>query len=163
MAHVKIRIVLEKFNKGIIYGYIWREDRRDSSSTLELILRAVLCLVAQFCPTLCDPIPCPWGFSRQECWSGLPCPLPGDLPNPGIELESLVLQVDSLLAEPLGKPSRGVLVTRTQVRLCCWERTTWKGAMTPGQGTKPIQETLKGRIQGNKYMTSLTSFPCISC
>ena len=27
---------------------------------------------------------CPWGFSRQEYWSGLPCPLPGDLPNPGL-------------------------------------------------------------------------------
>ena len=30
------------------------------------------------------------GFSRQEYWSGLPCPPPGDLPNPGIELESLI-------------------------------------------------------------------------
>jgi hypothetical protein len=29
------------------------------------------------------------GFSRQEYWSGLPCPPPGDLPNPGIKLESL--------------------------------------------------------------------------
>ena len=29
------------------------------------------------------------GFSRQECWSGLPCPSPGDLPNPGTEPESL--------------------------------------------------------------------------
>ena len=28
---------------------------------------------------------CPWGFSRQEYWSGLPCPLPEDLPDPGIE------------------------------------------------------------------------------
>ena len=28
---------------------------------------------------------CPWGFSRQEYWRGLPCPPPGDLPNPGIE------------------------------------------------------------------------------
>ena len=30
----------------------------------------------------------PWGFSRQEYWSGLPCPPPGDLPNPGIEPRS---------------------------------------------------------------------------
>ena len=28
---------------------------------------------------------CPWGFSRQEYWSGLPFPSPGNLPNPGIE------------------------------------------------------------------------------
>ena len=40
---------------------------------------------------------CPWGFSRQEYWSGLPCPLPGDLPNPGIKPRSPVLQADSLL------------------------------------------------------------------
>ena len=33
---------------------------------------------------------CPWGFSRQEYWSGLPCPPPGDLPHPGIEPVSLV-------------------------------------------------------------------------
>ena len=43
---------------------------------------------------------CPWGFSRQESWSGLPSPPPGDLPNPGIKLGSPVLQVNSLLSEP---------------------------------------------------------------
>jgi len=32
---------------------------------------------------------CPWGFSRQEYWSGLPSPPPGDLPDPGIEPQSL--------------------------------------------------------------------------
>ena len=47
-----------------------------------------------------------WGFSRQEYWSGLPCPPPGDLPNPGIEHRSLALQADSLPSEPPGKPSR---------------------------------------------------------
>ena len=47
---------------------------------------------------------CPWGFSRQEYWSGLSCPPPGDLPNPGIELRYSTLQVDSLLSEPPGKP-----------------------------------------------------------
>ena len=46
---------------------------------------------------------CPWGFSRQEYWSGLPCPPPGDLPNPRIEPRSPALQVDSLLSEPPGK------------------------------------------------------------
>ena len=44
------------------------------------------------------------GFSRQEYWSGLPFLCPGDLPNPGIEPRSLTLQVDSLPAEPQGKP-----------------------------------------------------------
>ena len=47
---------------------------------------------------------CPWGFSRQEYWSGLPCPPPGDLPNPGIEPRSPELQTDSLPTERPGKP-----------------------------------------------------------
>ena len=46
----------------------------------------------------------PWGFCRQEYWNGLPCPPPGDLPNPGIEPRSTPLQVDSLPSELLGKP-----------------------------------------------------------
>ena len=46
----------------------------------------------------------PWWFSRQEYWSGLPCPPPGDLLNPGIEPRSPTLQVDSLPSEPPGKP-----------------------------------------------------------
>ena len=47
---------------------------------------------------------CPWGFSRQVYWSGLPCPPPGDLPDPGIKPRSPALQVDSLPSEPPGKP-----------------------------------------------------------
>ena len=47
---------------------------------------------------------CPWGFSRQEYWSGFPCPPPGDLLNPGTEHRSPTLEVDSLPFEPLGKP-----------------------------------------------------------
>ena len=43
---------------------------------------------------------CPGGFSRPECWSGLPGPPPGDLPNPGIEPWSPSLQADSLPSEP---------------------------------------------------------------
>ena len=45
------------------------------------------------------------GFSRQECWSGLPFPSPGDLPDPGIEPWSPALQADALLSEPPVKPS----------------------------------------------------------
>ena len=43
-------------------------------------------------------------FSRPEYWSVQPFPYPGDLPNPGIEPRSPALQVDSLPAEPQGKP-----------------------------------------------------------
>ena len=44
------------------------------------------------------------GFSRQEYWSGLPFPTPGDLPDPGIKIVSLALNVDSLLLNDLGSP-----------------------------------------------------------
>ena len=44
------------------------------------------------------------GLSRQECWSGLPFPSPGDIPDPGIEPGSPALQADALSSEPPGKP-----------------------------------------------------------
>ena len=43
------------------------------------------------------------GFSRQEYLSGLPFPSPGDLPEPGIEPESLALEANALTSEPPGK------------------------------------------------------------
>ena len=46
------------------------------------------------------------GFSRQEYWSGLPFPSPGDLPDPGIEPRSPALPADSLPSEPPGNPKQ---------------------------------------------------------
>ena len=45
----------------------------------------------------------PWDFSRQEYWSGVPFPSPGNLPDPGIEPRSPALQADALPSEPPGK------------------------------------------------------------
>ena len=62
-------------------------------------------LVAKLCLTLMTPwtvtcqAPLSLGFSRQEYWSGLPFPSPGDLLNPGIESRSPALQADSLLTK----------------------------------------------------------------
>ena len=73
-----------------------------------------VCLDAQSCMTLCGPMDCsPPGFSvhgifRQEYWSGLPFPAPGDLPDAGIQPMSLGLlhwQVGSLSLAPPGKPT----------------------------------------------------------
>ena len=81
---------------------------------------------------------CPWGFSRQEYWSGLPCLPAGDLPNLGIKSRSPTLQADSLLSEPPGKPT--------------WKWTGWKnnklfhaipqGSTDPEKGDK---ETMDAR------------------
>ena len=57
--------------------------------------------------TVAHQAPLSMGFSRQEYWSGLPCPPPGDLPNPETEPAfpaAPALQVDSFTAEPHGKP-----------------------------------------------------------
>ena len=65
--------------------------------------------VAQSCPILCDPwtvayqAPPSMGFSKQECWSGLPFPSPGDLPGPGIKPGSPALQADALPSELAGR------------------------------------------------------------
>ena len=69
----------------------------------------MLCLVAQSCPTLvtlwtiAHQAPLSMEFSRQEYWSGLSCPPPGDFPNPWIEPRSHTVQADSSPSEPLGK------------------------------------------------------------
>ena len=71
------------------------------------------CVCAQSLPSLCDPLhhgpqdPLSVGFSRQEYWSGLPCPPPGHLPDPRIKPvspASPALQAVSLLLSHLGSP-----------------------------------------------------------
>ena len=67
-------------------------------------------LLAQSCLTLCNPwavahqAPPSMEFSRQDYWSGLPFPSPGDLPDPGIEPRSPALRPAALLSEPPGNP-----------------------------------------------------------
>ena len=69
----------------------------------------MLCLAAQPCPLFTTPwsvthrAPLSVGFSRQDYWSGLPCPPPGDLPHPVTESRSPTWQADSLPAEAPGK------------------------------------------------------------
>ena len=84
---------------------------------------AIVCisvLVIQSRLILCDPwtvahqAPLSMEFSRRGyCWSGLPFPPPGDLPNPGIKPASPVspaLQADSLLSEPPGEPYKAIIL-----------------------------------------------------
>ena len=59
--------------------------------------------------TVAYQAPPPTEFSRQECWSGLPFPSPGDLPNPGIEPRSSALQADALPSELPEKPLTSTL------------------------------------------------------
>ena len=54
--------------------------------------------------TVARQAPLSMGFSRQECWSGLPFPSPGHLPDPGIDPGSPAWQADALPSEPPAKP-----------------------------------------------------------
>ena len=99
----------------------------------------MLCLVAQsgliLRPHGLQPAKflCPWGFSRQEYWSGFPYPPPRDLPNPGIEPRSPALQADSFHSKLSGKPNISYIenldvqagfrkgrVARDQIANICW-------------------------------------------
>ena len=81
-----------------------------STGSVFVDVQPVLFLVAHLCLTLCDRMDCsPSGSSlhgilQPKILEWLPCPPPGDLPNPGIEPRPPTLHVDSLPSEPPGKP-----------------------------------------------------------
>ena len=73
-----------------------------------------MCVVTKSYMTICHRVvarqaPLSMKFSRQEYWSGLPFPSPGDLPDPGMEPGSPALQADSLPSEPPGKTEPWVI------------------------------------------------------
>ena len=74
--------------------------------------------------TIAHQVPLSMKFSKQEYWSGLPCPPPGNLPHRGIEPGSPVLQADSLPSEP---PESHRL---THFYSNCWEDPLEKGTAT---------------------------------
>ena len=93
--------------------------------------------MAQSCLTLCDPVnyqaSLSMGFPRQEYWSGLPFPSPGNLPDPGIEPRSPALQADTLTSQPPGKPlgsDKFRLDKDLQVGSVCCDEESW--AAFPG-------------------------------
>ena len=67
------------------------------------------------------------GFPRQEYWSGLPFPPPGDLPDPGIKPGSPALQADSLLSEPPGEPPRSLPTWGSWILIIAM----WQDVFTP--------------------------------
>ena len=91
---------------GVGHSYI----NQYKTATIIHIIEKVKVLVAQLCLTPCNPMgyivrqaPLSVGSSKQEYWSGLPFPSPGNLPNPGNEPRSPAFQAGSLLPEPPGK------------------------------------------------------------
>ena len=89
-------------------------------------------LVTKLYPTLATPwtiahqAPLSMGFSRQEYWSGLPFPSPGDLANPGIKPGSPALQADDLLTE---------LWRKSSIDIWYWHQFSWLTQSCPTLAT----------------------------
>ena len=88
------------FSPLSFFNSVGRNEKKSNGDTFNCYdfntIHLNVCMHAQLCPTLCNPIdyshqaPLSMGFPRQEYWSGLLFPSPGDLPDPGIELVSLM-------------------------------------------------------------------------
>ena len=118
------------------------DSMKESQAKLISLLKVK---VAQSCLTLCDHDPMDdtvHSILQAEYWSGQPFPSPGHLLNPGIEPRSPALQVDSLPAEPQGKP-----------------KSTGVGSLTLLQGIFPIQESTWGLLHCRQILYQLSYTP----
>ena len=133
------------------------------------------------CSTLCDPIVAhqallSMGFSRQEYWSELSCPPPGDLPDPVIEPESLMSSAlaDRFFTTSTVKKEVKVKVTQSCLTLCDPMDYTVHG-ISPGQNTgvgnlsllqrssQPRDQTQVSRIAGGFFTSRATGKPMLIC
>ena len=117
----------------------------------------------QSCLTLCNPMdrpPCPSPapscvqFSRPEYWSGQSFPSPEDLPNPGIKPTSPELQMDSLPAEPQGKPKNTGVGSLSLLQRIFLTQESNQGLLHYGQIIYQLS------YQGNPFCTHSVQFSC---
>ena len=111
------------------------EDNNSNNNSVNINLVFLcymrVCSVTQPCWTLCDPR-LSMEFSRQEYWRGLPCPLQGDLPDPGIKPTFLARQVDSL---PVSHPGSLVFTINQTLKIQGrrrrgWQKVRWLDGIT---------------------------------
>ena len=105
LSHQEASISLLSFLRGVLLGVcVGKVRKRKFSAALLLFSHSVVSDSFVTPWTVARQVPLSMGFSRQEDWSGLPFPSPGDLPSPGIEPVSPTLQTDSLPLRHLGSP-----------------------------------------------------------
>ena len=113
-------------------------------------------LVTKSCPTLVTPwtgaCQAPLEFPRRECWSSLPFPSPGHLPNRGIEPRSSPLQADSLPSEPPGKPCYVCVCVCVCVGMYIYSSKPRARSSSWGQGP---ESDASGRNCRDSYLTEL--------
>ena len=144
LPQTSVSYFLEDFYKSKLFPHPrecsrrckWREPGRslcfDNFYQLKSLSRVQLFATPW---TVAYQAPLSMGFSRQECWSGLPFPSPGDLSNPGIEPTSPSLQADALASEAPGKPPYQPYLHTTLVNHPAFER------LSGGKHTEPVPYT----------------------
>ena len=105
---------------------MWYIHRTEYQSEVKSLSRVRL-FVTQW--TVAHQVPASMGFARQEYWSGLPLPSPGDLPDPGMEPRSPTLQADALTSEPPGKPNRIVFNHKKKSTAMCHSRMSFENTI----------------------------------
>ena len=124
-------------------------------------------LVAKSCLTLAtwtvaSQAPLSTGLSRQEYWSMLPFPSPGDLPNPGVEPGSPALQADSLLTQVRVKPGG----TNGKDPTCQWRRykrrgfNPWVREIPWRRKWQPAPVFLPGKSHGQRSLAGYRPWSC---
>ena len=95
-----------------MFDWFFQQSCKDVRKKVKLLSHVRLFLTPW---TVTYQAPLSMGFSRQEYWSGVPLPSPGDLPDPGIKPGSPTLQADALPSEPPGKPCVSLLPLKKKI------------------------------------------------
>ena len=101
---------------------------------------------------------CPWNFPRQECWSGLSFPSPGDIPDPGIELESPG-GLDIKLCPVLGTPC--TIVCQAPLSMGFSRQEYWSGLPSPSPDNLPNPGIESGSLALQADSLLIQEKPCI--
>jgi len=109
--------------------------------------------------TIAYQAPPSMGFSRQECWSGLPFYSPGDLPDPGIEPRSPALRADALPSEPPGKLENVVQFSSVQFSRSVVFYSLW---LHESQHARPPCPSPTPRVHSDSRPSSQWCHPAIS-
>ena len=111
--------------------------------------------------TVACQAPLSMGFSRQESWSGLPCPSPGDLPNPGVEPMSLWSHGLQYTRLPCPSPTPGACSNSCPSRRWCHQTISFSSCLQsfPASGSFPVSQFFASGGQSIGASASVSVLP----
>ena len=124
---------------SVVFNFLWKPSKNKVTIVESGCGCSVCVKVTQLCPTLCDPMDCPWNSPCQNTGVGSLSLLQENLPNPGIKPRSSTLQADSIPAELPGKP-----------------KNTGEGSQCLLQQILPTQESNQGLLHCRQILYQLS-------